>query len=300
MAAAAARPIGDEGLLARLNRLSLTRTFTPQSDVDWSAVTTDAEYESLYDGWSLLSGTGLDAGLDAAARATFVKYQQMNLMMFTGLLERHAIAALARLYDLDPSEPFTEYVGHFIKEEVYHHMMFTRAVNLIHSRMPGTKPLPTAAVDRALRWLFRGLNALPGRRLRCTATFTIFRFAEEVSIFAHQAAQAKIARKDSFINQVWAYHALDEARHLKFDDMILERNRLPRVLAWLPPAMAAVLGGGLSLLLNANEVWIGRQVGLPLSQWQLPRLMKTTKAAFKKRVFGLLSKIVFGAAPAGA
>src|SRR5262249_35204070 len=38
----------DRGLLERLNRLSLTRSFTPQLDVDWDAVTTDAEFETLY------------------------------------------------------------------------------------------------------------------------------------------------------------------------------------------------------------------------------------------------------------
>src|SRR6478752_7516469 len=89
----------EQDLLSKLNRLSLTRSFTPQTDVDWSAVTTDEEYESLYDAWSLFVGSGLDAGLEAAARVRFVKYQQMNLMLFTGLLERHAIAELARLYD---------------------------------------------------------------------------------------------------------------------------------------------------------------------------------------------------------
>src|SRR5437870_4390538 len=121
----------DHDALERLNHLSLTRSFTPQVDIDWDADTTDAEYESLYAVWSLLQGTGRDRSLDFASRVKFVKYQQMNLMLFTGLLERHAISALSRLYDQNAGQAFTEYVGHFIKEEIYHHMMFLRAIDAI-------------------------------------------------------------------------------------------------------------------------------------------------------------------------
>jgi hypothetical protein len=284
----------ESGLLDRLNQLSLTRSFTPQIDIDWSATTTDEEYASLYGVWSLLEGTGADAGLDAAGRVAFVKYQQMNLMLFTGLLERHAITALARVYDLDPSQEFSEYVGHFIKEEIYHSMMFTEAVRQIQATMPGAPPLPTKALDRMLRSLFFMANALPGRKLRSTMTFTILRFAEQVTIYAHQTAQGQIPRRESLINQVWAFHALDESRHLAFDAMILERNRLPGPLAWIPRLIAAPVCIALSLLLNGNEVWIARQLGLRLHLWQLPGLMRRTKAPFKRRIFGLLKETAMG------
>lgn len=66
----------DEELLKRLNRLSLSRSFIPQVDIDWDANTTDAEYESLYSSWSLLEGSGLDVSFDARDRTEFVKYQQ--------------------------------------------------------------------------------------------------------------------------------------------------------------------------------------------------------------------------------
>lgn len=284
----------DGSLLERLNQLSLTRSFTPQIDIDWSAATTDAEYEVLYSAWSLLEGTGVDASLDAQGRATFVKYQQMNLMSFTGLLERHAITALARVYDLDPSQSFSDYLGHFIKEEIYHSMMFTRAVSQIQSSMPRARPLPVKGVDRALRGLFFMANALPGQKLRSTMTFTILRFAEQVTIFAHQMVQSQIPRRESLINQVWAFHALDESRHLAFDAMILERNRMRGPLAWLPRALAAPCCIMLSLLLNANEIWIARQLGVRLYLWQLPGLMRRTQAPFKRRVFGLLTRTARG------
>src|SRR5262245_26473179 len=154
--------------LQKLNRLSLTRSFTPQTDVDWDAVTTDQEYKSLYPVWSLFVGSGMDDHLDDAARVKFVKYQQMNLMLFTGLLERHAIAELARLYGLDPHDEFPEYVGHFIKEEIYHHPLFQRAARQILQSMPGAPPLPTRAIDRSLRVLFGFLGLIPWRRLRTT------------------------------------------------------------------------------------------------------------------------------------
>lgn len=275
-------------LLARLNRLSITRSFTPQVDVDWDAGTTDEEYESLYPAWSLFVGTGLDEDLNAADRVQFVKYQQMNLMTFTGLLERHAISTLASVYDLDPAQEFSEYVGHFIKEEIYHTMLFTEAVRRIAETLPGAPTLPTRALDRTLRGLFRFANLLPGRKLRSTMTFTILRFAEQVTIYAHQMAQSRIPRRECLINQVWAFHALDEARHLAFDAAILERNRLPRAVNWIPRMLAVPLCVTLSLLLNANEVWAARQLGVRVSVWQLPILMRRTQAPFKRRVFRLL------------
>jgi hypothetical protein len=281
-------------ILERLNRLSLTRSFTPQVDVDWSATTTDAEYESLYDAWSLLAGTGVDGGLDASGRVTYVKYQQANLMTFTGLLERHAIATLAALYDLDPSQEFSEYVGHFIKEEIYHYTMFRQAAETILTTIPGGRPLPARAVDRTLRLLFRSVGLLPGRKLRASLTFLVLRFAEQVTIYAHQMVQRRISRRESLVGQVWAFHALDEARHLAFDAMVLERNRLWWPIAWLPRFLAAPWCLALSLLLNANELWIARQVGLRVRWWQLPGLMRRTRAPFKRRVFALLVKTLRG------
>jgi predicted metal-dependent hydrolase len=294
MATATEHLIADPVLLERLNRLSLTRSFTPQVDIDWDATTTDEEYASLYSAWSLLAGSGLDRHLDAAGRVQFVKYQQMNLMLLTGLLERHAIGTLARLYDLDEDQAFAEYVGHFIKEEIYHHMMFLRAVAQIQATLPGLPPLPTEGLDRSLRWLFRLLNAIPGEKLRSTMTFTILRFAERVTLYAHQMVHSKIPRRQSLIHQVWAFHALDEARHVAFDAMILERNRLWRPLAWIPAVLAVPCCVGLSLMLNANEVWIARQLGVPVRLRQLPGLMRRTTAPFKRRVFDLLAKTIKG------
>jgi hypothetical protein len=72
--------------------------------------------------------------------------------------------------------------------------------------------------------------------------------------------------------------------------MILERNRLPRVLAWLPLAAAVPCCLLLSLCLNANELWIARRLGVSLGLWQLPMLMRRTTAPFKRRVFDLLRK----------
>jgi hypothetical protein len=88
-----AAPDFNDVVLKRLNGLSLTRSFTPQVDIDWNAATTDAEFEALYSSSSLLEGTGIDSGLDRSGRTRFVQYQQMNLMTFTGLLERHGISA---------------------------------------------------------------------------------------------------------------------------------------------------------------------------------------------------------------
>lgn len=289
----------DEALLERLNRLSVTRSFTPQVDIDWSQETTDAEFAALYPAWSLLAGTGADEALDGAARVTYARYQQMNLMLFTGLLERHAIRALADLYDLDPAEAFSEYVGHFLKEEIYHHMMFTRAVEALRLTTPDGTPIPHQGIDRAVRSLFGFTALLPGRRLRSTMTFTILRFAEQVTMYAHQSVEGCLPRRESLVAQVWSFHARDEARHLAFDGMILERNRLPGLFAWLPTLLAAPYCAVLSLTLNANEIWIARRLGLPLSIFRVPWLMRRTTAPFKRRVFSLLARTLRGEAASG-
>jgi predicted metal-dependent hydrolase len=221
----------------------------------------------------------------------------MNLMLFTGLLERHAIVSLSQLYDHDGSPDFAEYVGHFIKEEIYHHMMFQRAVSTIHATMPGSAALPSRHVDRSLRWLFGLLNRLPSRKLRATMIFTILRFAEVVTIYAHQMVRSRIPRRGSLIGQVWAFHALDEARHVAFDELILERNRLWRPLAWIPRVLAVPCCVWMSLLLNANEIWIAQHLGMPVRLRQLPALMRHTQAPFKRRVFGLLERTFRNADP---
>jgi len=282
----------DESLLERLNRASLTRSFVPQTDINWNAETTDDEYESLYSSWSLFEGTGMDKGLDAAGRIKFVKYQQMNLMIFSELLERYALTALIKLYETDASEAFREYLDHFIKEESYHATMFRRAARQIQATMRGCKPLPVLALDRMLRWIFRLLNSLPGKKFRSNVTFTFFRFGEQVTLHAHQIVQGKIRRKQSLIRQVWAYHALDESRHLAFDAIILERSKLRWPLSWAPLLLAAPCSALVSLLVNANEIWAARQLGLPARLWQLPGLMKRTQAPFKRRVFSLWTKSV--------
>jgi hypothetical protein len=295
----APRPPAVPAGLERLNELSLTRSFTPQTDIDWSADTSDAEFAALYDAMALLSGTGADAGLDARGRALYARYQQIGLMTMTGLVERHGIAALARLYDLEPERSFAEYIGHFIKEEVYHYSMFLRAAERLSAGLGGLPPLPTRGLDRAARWLFAAVGWLPGRRLRAALAFTFFRFTEQLTMYIHQTVQECLPRRDSLAAQVWALHARDEARHLAFDALVLERNRLGPPLHWLPTALAAPACAGLALLMNANEVWAARQLGLKLSLWQVPALMRRTRAPFKRRAFGLLAAAL-GRQPEGA
>ncbi|MCA1595108.1 MAG: diiron oxygenase [Chloroflexi bacterium] len=290
----------DPELIRRLNTLSLTRTFTPQIDIDWDANTTDEEYESLYSSWSLLVGTGRDRDLSKEGRVRFVRYQQMNLMLFTQLLERHAITALSRTYDLDPAEAFSEYIGHFLKEEIYHTMMFERAIRKIQAASPQSRPLPRLGLDLSLRLLFALTNAIPFQKLRTTLTFTILRFAEQVSIYACQTTQELIPRRESFISQVWSFHAMDESRHLAFDAMILEKNRLQPPFTRLPILFAVPCCILLSVLLNANEIWIARMLGLRIGLVDLPSLMRSTTAPFKRRVFGLLVRTLRGDESASA
>ncbi len=281
-----------EGLLRRLNRGSVEKTFTPQTDLDWSKDTTDDEYAALYDNWSLFAGTGADRTFSRQDRINFAKYQQMNLMAFTGLVERYGIATLTRLYELDPSEDFQQYVGHFIKEELYHHMMFMRAIALIHGTMGELPPLPTRKIHVLMRLVFALLSVMPSRRLKVSLCATLFRFAEQVTMFANQVARQTVGRKESLVVQVWSFHALDEARHLAFDDLILEHFGLKGRWRWLLGLISLPLCIVLSLSIHANELWAARRLGLRVRLWSLPRLMKSTTAMFKRRVFSLLGTVL--------
>jgi len=294
MRTATEQPTFDRDLPERLNRLSLTRSFNPDVDIDWNATTTDAEYESLYSAWSLLEGTGVDGALDFHGRAAFVRYQQMNLMTVAALVEHHGIAVLVRLHARPRSPAFAEYVGHFIEEEMRHSAMFWRAVRQIQSSVPRLRPLPTRGLRWTFRWIFRFLKTVPGDRLRNSVSFTFFRYAEQATIYAQQMVQSKIPRQESLIHRIWTYHARDEARHLAFDGFILAQNRLPRPLAWLPGVLAAPCCVALSVALNANEVWIARQLGLRVHLWELPGLMRRTTAPFKRRVFRSLAELLRG------
>jgi hypothetical protein len=284
----------DRDLLDQLNRLSVERSFTPQIDLDWSQETTLPEYESLFPVTSLLAGSRFERELDGSQRARLIQYQQINLMRFTAQLERHGIGVLAELYDADDSQPFTEYLGNFLKEEIYHYTMFTRAVAQIEAAMGDVPRLPAWRIDFAMRTLFACIAFTPGRRLRANLTFRFFQFAEQLSIFVHQAVQRTIPRDSGLINQIWAYHAIDEARHLAFDRMMLQRNRLRAPVSWLATGVTALCCALLAIVANANEVWAARKLGVKVRLWHLPRLLRSTTAPFKLRIQQFLHGMLRG------
>lgn len=145
-----------------------------------------------------------------------------------------------------------------------------------------------------MRGLFWLIKYLPGRSLRMTTTFTVFRFAERVTMIAHQFVARTLNRPPSFVAQIWRLHAIDEARHLKFDDIVINKVRPHALVAWIPRVMALVSCVFISLLLNGNEVWAARKLGLQVGFWSIPRLMRRTTAPFKRRIFELMSKVISG------
>jgi hypothetical protein len=284
----------DQEMLDQLNRLSLSRSFTPQVDIDWSATTTEPEFAALFSVTSLFAGTRFESAFSTSGRAQFIRYQQMNLMLFTAQLERHGIAALARMYDDDDSQPFTEYLGNFLKEEIYHYTMFTRAIEQIQITLPDLPRLPARRIDLSMRLLFILINLLPGKKLRANLAFRFFQFAEQLTLFINQTVRQEIPRREGFINQIWSYHALDEARHLAFDRMMLERNRLIRPLAWLTTAASGFCCVLLAALVNSNEIWAAQQLGVPARLRHLPELLRTTRAPLKHRIFLYLRTMLKG------
>ncbi len=284
----------DRELLAKLNRLSVERSFTPQIDIDWSRETTLPEYASLFPVTSLFAGTRFEKEFADSQRTRFIQYQQINLMRFTGQLERHGIGVLTQLYDADDSQPFTEYLGNFLKEEIYHHTMFSRAGSQIEQSMGDVPPLPVWRIDFVMRALFGCIAVTPGRRLRANLTFRFFQFAEQLSLYVHQAVQQTIPRETGLISQVWAFHAIDESRHLAFDRMMLERHRLRAPLSWLATGVTAACCVLLALVANSNEVWAARRLGVKVRLWHLPGLLRCTTAPFKLRIRRSLKEILRG------
>jgi hypothetical protein len=215
-------------------------------------------------------------------------------MLFTAQLERHGIATLARMYDDDDSQPFTEYLGNFLKEEIYHYTMFTRAIQQIQETLPDLPRLPARRIESSMRFLFTFIDLLPGNKLRANLAFRFFQFAEQLTLFINQAVQREIPRREGFINQIWSYHALDEARHLAFDRMMLQRNRLIRPLAWLTTAASGFCCVLLAALVNSNEIWAAQQLGVPVRLRHMPQLLRSTQAPLKRRIFLYLRAMLSG------
>jgi len=282
----------DRALLARLNAESVERSFVPARDVSWSECTSREEWLALYRAWSLFPGSRFEAELDDDSRANFARYQQATLMLTTAMLERYGLPMLEDLLGMSTDPEFVEYVGHFIKEETYHYVMFMRAVKTIEAEMPGLPPVPRARIERLLKSTFRILRLIPGRRLRVVLSFTIFQFAEQVSMHAHGVAKSVVPRQASFVPQVWAFHALDEGRHLQFDRLLLQRLALSRAAETVVRLVAAPFCAMATLAVHLNEAWAARVLGGSARIWHLLGLLRAPVSPFKQRVVGLMRDVV--------
>ena len=109
-----------------------------------------------------------------------------------------------------------------------------------------------------------------------------------ISLQAHAMVKRTLRRDESLVARVWALHARDESRHVVFDDLMLRRARLPGIFGCLPGMLAMPLCAIASVLLNLNEIWAARQLGVDVGYHELPDLMRRTTAPFKRRVFGIL------------
>lgn len=278
----------ETAVLARLNAASIERSFVPARDVSWAGSTARDEWLALYRAWSLFPGSRFEAELDDDARTNFARYQQATLMLVTAMLERHALPMLEDLLRMNQDPEFVEYVGHFIKEETYHYVMFMRAIAKIEAEMPGLPPLPRTGTERLLKWTFRLLRWMPGLRFRTALSFTMFHFAEQVSVHAHGVAKDVVPRRDAFIPQVWALHAVDEGRHLQFDRLLLDRLALPAALRTVARLVAVPFCAMATLAVHRNEAWAARQLGVRVRLRHLLGLLRAPVSPFKQRVVALM------------
>lgn len=278
----------DRSLLRKLNRSSWAHTFSPDRDIDWESSTTQEEFRALYDAWSLLLGTRHEASVSDEQRIRFAKYQQMNLMMGTALFERYALANFESLYGDDPDPAYQEYVSHLIKEETYHYLLFTRATARILAADPSLRPVPSRPFRIYLSVVLFMLRYIPSRRMRHGMFFFLLHFVEETTLQANNMTRRIIARADSLVVRVWELHAIDESRHVAFDKLMMRNARLPGVMGRIPVWLTMPLCIGASLLINLNEIWAARKLGVRVGYHELPMLMKRTTAPFKRKVFRAL------------
>jgi hypothetical protein len=278
----------DSLLLQKLNRRSWSHSFSPDRDIDWESTTTTEEYRALYDAWSLLRGTRHEDSISDEQRVRFAQYQQMNLMLGTALFERGALANFESLYRDDSDPAYHEYVSHLIKEETYHYLLFSRAVARVAESDPELQPLPRRPLGIYLTVVLFILRYIPTRRLRHGMFFFMLQFLEEITLQANSTTKQTIARGDSLVRKVWELHAIDEARHVAFDDLMMRKARLPGVLSRAPALLTFPLCVGASLLINANEIWAARKLGIRVGYLELPMLLKNTTAPFKRKVFATL------------
>jgi hypothetical protein len=277
--------------LEKLNRGSWDRTFTPEAAIDWqSATTTTAEYRKLYDAWSLLRGTAYERDLTEEQRVHFAAFQQANLMQFTAIFERFGLPNFENLFGDDDHPAYQEYVAHLIKEETYHYLLFARAVAKMRADHPGIPQPPRKHLDLYLAFVMFLMRLIPFRKIRHGMEFFFLRFAEEITLQANTMAKRTVGRADSLVSRVWELHALDEARHVAFDDLMMERARLPRPFTGVPRMIALPLCVVASLLLNLNEIWAARKLGVRVGYLALPGLLRGTMAPFKRKVFSILSR----------
>jgi len=279
----------DATLLQKLNHDSWSKTFSPERDMDWNSPTTPGEYRALYDAWSLLLGTRHDASLSEEQRIRFAQYQQMNLMLATALFERFALSNFESLYGDDDDAAYQEYIAHLVKEETYHYVLFARAIASILESDPALRPLPRRPLAIYLKTVLFLLRWVPFRRIRHGMFFFLLRFVEETTLQANSVTKRTILRNDSLVLRVWELHALDEARHVAFDDLMLRKARLPGVFGKVPALLTMPMCVGASLLLNLNEIWAARSLGIRVGYHELPKLMYRTTAPFKRKVFKSLS-----------
>lgn len=278
----------DRLLLRKLNRGSWTHTFSPDSDIDWNSTTTQEEYRALYDVWSLLHGTRHEASLDDEQRIRFAKYQQMNLMLGTALFERCALANFESLYGDDTDPEYQEYVSHLIKEETYHYVLFSRAVARVMETDPTLVSLPSRPLKIYLAVVLFLLRCVPSRRMRHGMFFFLLHFVEQITLQANSMTRRTITRGDSLVLKVWQLHAIDESRHVAFDNLMMRNARLPGVFRRVPIWLTIPLCIGASLLINLNEIWAARKLGVRVGYHELPMLMKRTTAPFKRKLFKTL------------
>jgi hypothetical protein len=274
--------------LARLNAASIDHSFVPARDVAWAGATTGEEWLALYRAWSLFPGSRFETEFTDETRADFARYQQAILMLVTAMLERHALPMLEGLLRDNQDPEFVEYIGHFIKEETYHYVMFTRAIAKLEAEMPARPPLPRGRTERLLRWTFRLLRLVPGRGFRTALSLTMFHFAEQVSVHAHRVARDAVPRKGAFVPQIWGLHAVDEARHLQFDRLLLDKLVLLPAMRTIARFLAVPFCAMATLTVHVNEAWAARQLGVHVRLRHLLPLLRAPASPFKQRVVGLM------------
>jgi hypothetical protein len=252
-------------MIARLNRLSVSKRFDAYADIDWDdpdhAVRADDErFELPAD--DPLAATAWYRGLPPAQRAEVGLYRMAACMKigwhFENLLQRGLLAYAMRLPN---GAPEFRYLNHEIIEEGQHTLMFQEFVN--------RSGLPVRGMSRVQRALAQ--LGVVGLATRFPTLFFVLVLGGEEPVDHLQRQTLREGLRHPLLERIMRIHVTEEARHVSFAHHLLRRDVPPlgTIRRGVLVAVAPVVWAVMARMMVQPPSDLRRHTGLPAAvQWR--------------------------------